>query len=78
MYENPYPSKHLDEPAWNQMVLKAFFTEKNVERITGLDERANERLASILVDYAQERQSAHRTVNPQLWRLVEKFVDVNN
>jgi hypothetical protein len=78
MYENPYPSKHLDEPAWNQMILKAFFTEKNVERITGLDERANERLASILVDYAQERQSAHRTVNPQLWRLVEKFVDVTN
>lgn len=78
MYENPYPSKYLDEPAWNQMVLKAFFTEKNIERITGLDERANERLASILIDYAQERQAAHRTVDPQLWRLVEKFVDINN
>jgi hypothetical protein len=78
MYENPYPSEYLDEPAWNQMVLKAFFTEKNVERITGLDERANKRLASILFDYAHERWSAHRPVNPQLWRLVGKFIDENN
>src|SRR4051794_20296762 len=69
MYENPYPSKYLDEPAWNQMVLKAFFTEKSVERITGLDQRANERLASILFDYAHERWAAYRPVNPQLWRL---------
>ncbi|HXL55958.1 MAG TPA: EboA domain-containing protein [Chitinophagaceae bacterium] len=78
MYENPYPSKYLDEPAWNQMVLKAFFTEKNVERITGLDERANKKLASILFDYAHERWAAHRPVNPQLWRLVGKFINENN
>ena len=78
MYENPYPSKYLDEPAWNQMVLKAFFTEKNVERIVGLDQRANKRLASILIDYAHERWAAHRPVNPQLWRLVGKFIDENN
>lgn len=78
MYENPYPSKYLDEPAWNQMILKAFFTDKNVERIIGLDERANKRLATILIDYAHERQAAHRTVNPQLWRLVDKFADVNS
>src|SRR3954447_22727600 len=78
MYENPYPSKYLDEPAWNQMVLKAFFTEKNVERITGLDQRANKKLASILFDYAHERWAAHRQVNPQLWRLVGKFIDENN
>jgi hypothetical protein len=78
MYENPYPSKYLDEPAWNQMVLKAFFTEKNVERITGLDQRANKKLASILFDYAHERWAAHRPVNPQLWRLVGKFIDENN
>ncbi len=78
MYENPYPSKYLDEPAWNQMVLKAFFTEKNVERIVGLDQRANKKLASILFDYAHERWAAHRSVNPQLWRLVGKFIDENN
>src|SRR5436853_6418727 len=41
MYDNPYPSKYLDEPAWNQMVLRAFLTEKNVARLTGLDQIAN-------------------------------------
>jgi hypothetical protein len=78
MYENPYPAKYLDEPAWNQMVLKAFFTEKNVDRITGLDERANKKLSTILIDYAHERWAAHRNVDPQLWRLVGKFIDEKN
>jgi hypothetical protein len=28
MYQNPYPQKNLDQSAWNQLVLKAFFTGK--------------------------------------------------
>ena len=75
MYDNPFPSERLDEPAWNQMVLKAFFTDKKVDRIAGLDQRANKSLAYMLSDYAHERWAAHRTVNPQLWRLVGKFLD---
>ena len=35
MCNNPYPSENLDEPAWNQLVLKAFFTEKPIEQIIG-------------------------------------------
>lgn len=75
MLDNPYPSRQLGEPAWNQLVLKAFFTEKPVHRIIGLDERANARLAAILVDYAHERWAAGRPVNPMLWRLVAGFID---
>lgn len=78
MYNNPYPFTYLDDLAWNQLVLKAFFTDKNVNRIIGLDERANKELAWILLDYASERRAAHRTVNPQLWRLVAKFIDESN
>ena len=78
MYNNPYPFKYLDDLAWNQLVLKAFFTEKDVKRIIGLDERANKELAMILIDYANERWAAHRAVNPQLWRLVSKFIDKSN
>lgn len=78
MYNNPYPFKYLDDLAWNQLVLKAFFTDKNVKRIIGLDERANKELALILIDYANERWAARRIVNPQLWRLVTKFIDENN
>jgi hypothetical protein len=75
MCGNPYPCEQLDEAAWNQMVLKAFFTEKPVHRIIGLDDRANQELANILSDYAHERWAASRPVNPQLWRCVGKFIN---
>ena len=75
MYHNPYPSNNLDQDAWNQMILKAFFTDKNVDLIISLDDRANKELAYILSDYAHERWAANRPVNPQLWRLTGKFID---
>lgn len=75
MCDNPYPSINLDQAAWNQLVLKAFFTEKPVNRIIGLEDRTNQLLASILSDYAHERWAAGRTVDPQLWRLTAKFID---
>jgi hypothetical protein len=72
---NPYPSEQLSEAAWNQLVMKAFFTDKPIHMIVGLDQRANKELANILSDYANERWAASRTVNPQLWRCVGKFID---
>ncbi|WP_082886364.1 EboA domain-containing protein [Flavisolibacter tropicus] len=72
---NPYPAEQLDDAAWNQMVLKAFFTEKPVHQIVGLDDRSNKDLAKILSDYAHERWAAHRSVNPLLWRCVSPFID---
>jgi hypothetical protein len=78
MYENPYPSSRLDDAAWNQLVLKAFFTDKQVHRIYGLDKRANPELAKVLIDYANERWAAHRKVNIQLWRLVGEFINDAN
>jgi hypothetical protein len=78
MCDNPYPAAHLDEPAWNQLVMKAFFTDKPVDRIYLLDQRANAELAKILSDYAHERWAAGRRINPQLWRCVAKFIDEKN
>lgn len=75
MYHNPYPKNNLDEGAWNQLVLKAFFTDKNVNHIEGLDERSNQNLANTLFDYVEERWAAGRTVNPQIWRLTGKYMD---
>jgi hypothetical protein len=72
---NPYPSEYLNEEEWNQLVLKAFFTEKPVDQIIGLDRRANQSLANTLSDYAHERWAAGRTVNPLLWRLVGPFLN---
>ena len=75
---NPYPSEQLSEAAWNQLVMKAFFTDKPIHRIIGLDQRVNKELANMLWDYANERWAASRTVNPQLWRCVGKFIDEKN
>lgn len=75
MCNNPYPSEFLPEPAWNQMMMKAFFTEKPVHQVIGIDERANERLAITLSDYAHERWAAHRDVNPLIWRCVSPFLN---
>ncbi|MCZ4223818.1 EboA domain-containing protein [Pedobacter rhodius] len=75
MENNPYPAKYLNEAAWNQLVLKAFFTEKDINKINGLDGRANEQLALTLSDYARERYAAGRQINPQLWRLVAPFIN---
>jgi hypothetical protein len=72
---NPYPSEQLDDLAWNQLVLKAIFTEKPVLQITGLRARRNTALAQSLSDYAHERWAAHRDVNPLLWLCVAPFMD---
>jgi hypothetical protein len=74
MYQNPYPKQYLAEPAWNQMIMKAIFTDKQLPRIDGLDDRANVALCNIIIDFAHERWAAHRTLDPQVWRLVIPFL----
>jgi hypothetical protein len=75
MCNNPYAEENLNESAWNQLVLKAFFTDKPIDQITGLDKRTNFHLAVTLSDYAHERWAAHRSVNPQLWRCMGLFLN---
>jgi len=73
MYHNPYPAKFLSTPSWNQLVLKAFFTEKEVSKIYRLYERANPALSETLLDYVQERLAAHRTVAPEIYQLTQQM-----
>lgn len=70
MLHNPYPADYFDEAAWNQLVLKAFFTDKDVTQIIGLDERKNAQLAHTLTDYAAERRAAGRSLPPNIERLM--------
>jgi hypothetical protein len=71
MYNNNYPAVYLKEAAWNQMILKAFFTDKDVRQIPGLEQRMNPRLKTALEDYVQERTAAGRSVNPEIYKLME-------
>ncbi|AMR33487.1 hypothetical protein A0256_19700 [Mucilaginibacter sp. PAMC 26640] len=73
MYHNPYPAEQLSTDAWNQLVMKAIFTEKHLELIVGLHERNNAELARMLLDHARERGAAGRDVTRELWNLAGQF-----
>jgi hypothetical protein len=74
-HRNPYPRETFSEDAWNQMVVKAFFIGSTLWPIQGLDERANPRLARMLVGLTQERWAAGRPVSAELWRCVAPHAD---
>jgi len=73
--ENPFPAEYLSQDAWNQMALKAMFMSRPLYRIARIEDRKNEDLARMCIDYAHERWSAHRSVSPELWRFVGGYVD---
>lgn len=73
--DNPYAAAELDEDAWNQLVLKCLFVGSPLDRVVGLDRRANPRLARMLCEYAHERWAATRAVEPRLWRPVGRHAD---
>jgi hypothetical protein len=74
-HRNPYPGETFAEDAWNQMVVKAFFIGSALWPIQGLDQRANARLARMLVGLAQERWAAQRPVSGEVWRCVAPHAD---
>lgn len=74
-HDNPFPRDHFDLHRWNHMILKALFVGSTLNPIVGLDARANPELARILLDYADERRAAERSITPELWRCVGPFAD---
>jgi hypothetical protein len=65
--DNPYPAAHFDEVAWRALVVKAIFVGAPIWRVFGLDGRLGEELATVALDLADERRSAGRVVQPELW-----------
>ncbi|MCC3217669.1 EboA domain-containing protein [Chryseobacterium sp. X308] len=72
---NPFAARYLPQQSWNQLVLKALLLERPLYQITNLDLRKNEMLAFMATEYIHERWSAGKTVSPEIWRLMEGFVN---
>lgn len=69
--ENPYPAAHFPELYFNQMVMKAIFTEVPVARIERLAERTGPELRRMLEGYRSERLAASRPVPPDVELVLE-------
>lgn len=71
--DNAYPARHFDEVAWRALVVKAVFISAPLARVWGLDGRLSEELARMALDLADERRSAGREVQPDLWMCLGEY-----
>jgi predicted nucleic acid-binding protein len=67
-----YAAEHLPDHSYRQAVLKCVFIGVPLSAVAGLDRRADEEMARMLADYAQERLLAGREVPADVWPLVER------
>ena len=74
----PYAAARLPDAEYRQAVLKCVFYEIPLDRVTGLDARADRELARMLADFAHERIAAGREVPPDVWPVVRAFPAVAN
>ncbi len=74
-HHNPFPSEQFSDDQWNQLILKCLFIGVSLRNVIGVDERANSKLASMLIDFAHERRAAHRPIPAELWRCVGPHAD---
>ncbi|GAA3804281.1 EboA domain-containing protein [Streptomyces phyllanthi] len=72
----PYAARHLDQDGYRQAVLKCVFCEIPLDRVAGLDERADRELARMLADFAHERVAAGRDIPADVWPIVRAHAGV--
>ncbi len=65
--DTPFPARHFDDVAFRQLAIKAVFIGAPLWRVVGLDGRIDEELARMALDLVEERRSAGRAVQPELW-----------
>jgi hypothetical protein len=72
--DNPYPARYLPELNFNQMVMKAIFSELPVTRIRGLADRTTPELVRMARDFGSERRAAGRSV-PEDIAVIERLLE---
>ncbi len=65
--DNPYACQRYPEPDLNKLVMKAAFVGIPIDRIIGLEQRCNQDLARMGMEYIDQQQSADRDFPPELW-----------
>jgi len=73
--DTPFPVTWFDDVAWRQAVIKCIFVGAPLWRMWGLDTRLSPELARMALDLADERRSAHRPVQHELWLCLGPHVD---
>lgn len=71
--DSPVPAAVFDDVGWKQLCIKAVFIGAPLWRVTGLDGRLDEDLARMALDLVEERRSAGREIQPDLWLLLSAF-----
>jgi hypothetical protein len=71
--DNPYPACFYPESSFNQMVLKCLFLGLAIERVEGIEQRANPELARMCENYVVEREAAGRSVPMDIWLAIGPF-----
>lgn len=73
--DSPFPAQYFDDIAWNQMLVKALFTEIPLGRVYGLDQRLSTTLAHMVLDFMDERRSAGRDIPVDAWLCLDLSKD---
>ncbi|AXP03681.1 hypothetical protein DZG01_12075 [Pseudomonas fluorescens] len=68
--DTAYPSRHYDERAFNQLVLKALGMGLDVRRLIGLAKRQSVTLNQLALDLLDEQLAAERTVSAGLPQVI--------
>jgi len=68
--ENPYTSRVLPDEEFRKAVLKCAFVGVSIQRVAGLETRADAELSRMLLSYVSEREVAGRSVPPDIWPIV--------
>ena len=68
--ENPYSARILPDEEFRKVVLKCAFVGVSLDRVIGLETRADAELSRMLLSYVSEREVAGRSVPPDIWPVV--------
>jgi hypothetical protein len=71
--ENPYASRVLPDEEFRSLALKSAFVGVSLDRVIGLDTRADAELSRMLLSYVTEREVAGRSVPPDVWPIVARY-----